>query len=248
MRFLQIGVVITAGLLGVLIGIVLGGGQEDGSALTDEQFAAQVRTTLVEQPEILQEAFYVLETRSRQDEMSSLQDAVTRNYNLIESSPASMIGGNPDGDVTIVEFFDYECGYCRRAMPEFDELISTDGNIKVIYYELPILGERSHRAAQVALAADRQDLYAPYHHAAMAVAERLTDEVIFTIAENIGMDMDQLRADLADPSLAERVNANLQFAQAMQINSTPTFIVGGRVVLGFNEEEIRGYMAEARAR
>lgn len=253
MRILQIGMVVVAGLLGVLIGLMLsdtpqGIDQAANDPITDEQFAERVRATLVEQPEILQEAFYVLETRTRQDEMASLQDAITRNYNLIESAPAVIIGGNPDGDVVVVEFFDYECGYCRRAQPEFEELIASDGNIKVIYYEMPILGEQSYRAAQVALAADAQGLYAPFHHAAMAMAERLTDEVIFAIAAEVGLDIDQLMTDLQDPALGERLNANLQFARAMQINSTPTYIVGGRAVLGWNEEQIQAHLTDARGR
>ena len=256
MRILQIGLVVVAGLLGILIGLVVrapmpisdpgGDPVETAYQLSDEEFTARVRTALVTEPEILQEAIYVLESRNRNNELNELQDAITRNYSLIESAPASFVGGNPDGDITIVEFFDYECGYCRRAMPAFDAMVAEDGNIRVIYFEMPILGERSQNASLMAVAADRQGLYTEFHRAAMGADERLSQEVLMTIAVNIGLDMDQLRNDLADPEVAERVNANLNFAQAMQVSSTPTFVVAGEVVLGWNEEQLAGQLATAR--
>lgn len=248
MRLLNIGLIVVAGLLGALIGIVAFNTSATNDPLTDQEFASRVRGALVSEPDILRDAFYALETQTRQLEMSTLQDAITRNYSRIETAPASIIGGNPDGDVTIIEFFDYECGYCRRALEPFKNLLESDGNLRVVYYEMPILGERSYRAAVAALAAERQGLYLAFHDAAVARSDQLTDEVIFEIAAEVGLDLTQLRLDLADPSLAERIDANRQFAQALQVASTPTYVVGGTVLLGWNAERMEALIAEARSR
>lgn len=248
MRFLNIALIVVAGLLGALIGIVASNLPAPEGALDDDAFAERVREALVTDPDILREAFYALETQQRDAEMAALQDAIARNYSLIETAPAVFETGNPNGDVTIVEFFDYECGFCRRAQEPFHEMIEADGNIRVIYFELPILGETSYRAALAALAADRQGLYMPFHDAAIASSDRLTDDTIFEIAAEIGADVDQLRADMDDPEIAGRVQANMQLGDALLVNSTPTYIVGGAASLGWNEERMLALITEARAR
>jgi protein-disulfide isomerase len=248
MRFLNIALILVAGLLGALIGLVAANGPQGTNDVSDEQFSDRVREALIADPEILRDAFYALDVQQRQAELSALQDAITRNYSLIETAPAAFASGNPDGDVTIVEFFDYECGYCRRAQEPFQNLIQDDGNIRVIYFELPILGETSYRAALAALAADRQGLYHEFHDLAVASSERLTDETIAEIATEIGANLDQLYADMDDPELEGRVRANMQLGQAVTVNSTPTYIVGGQVALGWDEDRIRELVAEARRR
>ena len=248
MRFLNIALIVVAGLLGALIALVVANRPLPNDNLSADEFAARVREALVSHPEILRDGFYALEDQQRAAEMAALQEAVTRNYSLIETAPAVFVAGNPDGDVTVVEFFDYECGFCRRAHEPFKELVEADGNIRILYFELPILGERSYRAAIAALAADRQDLYLPFHDAAVASSEQLTDSPIFAIAEDVGLDVEQLRADMADMELIQRVNANIQFGQALTVNSTPTYIVGGQVTLGWNIDRMRALIDEARSR
>jgi protein-disulfide isomerase len=248
MRFLNIALVVVAGLLGVLIGLVVANYSTSPDTMNDQQFTQRVREALVNEPDILRDAFNALDAQQRAAEMTALQDAITRNYSLIETAPAAFISGNPDGDVTIVEFFDYECGFCRRAQEPFQSFIADDGNIKVVYFELPILGETSYRASLAALAADRQGLYEEFHDAAVATSDRLTDDKIFEIAGEIGADVDQLRTDMADPEIANRVQANVQLAQAMTVNSTPTYVVGGKPALGWNADNMRTLVEEARAR
>jgi len=248
MRFLNIALILVAGLLGALIGVVAASRPVPTVDISDQQFAERVRETLVSEPEILREAFYALEQQQRDTEMSALRDAVARNYHLVEAAPAAFIAGNPDGDVTIVEFFDYECGYCRRAQEPFRELIESDGNIRVIYYELPILGETSYRAAVAAIAAERQGLYHEFHDLAVATSERLTDEVITAIAVEIGADAEQLFADMSDPEIIQRINGNLQLGAALMVDSTPTYLIAGEPALGFNAEVIQELVAAARER
>lgn len=249
MRFLNIALIVVAGLLGALIGIVAANMPSGDSATMDDAvFAERVREALIAEPEILRDAFYALDAQQRDAEMTALQNAIARNYNQIETAPAAFEGGNPDGDVTIVEFFDYECGFCRRAQEPFHAMVEADGNIRIIYFELPILGETSYRAALAALAADRQGLYMPFHDAAIASSDRLTDETIFEIAAEVGADVDQLRADMDDPEIASRIQANMQLGDALTVNSTPTYIVGGAASLGWNEERMRDLITAARDR
>lgn len=248
MRFLNIALILVAGLLGALIGLVAAYGPMAPADLDDRQFAERVRETLVTEPEILRDAFRALDDQQRSAEMATLQEAVDRNYSLIETAPAVFEAGNPDGDVTIVEFFDYECGFCRRAHEPFQDMIASDGNIRVLFFELPILGETSYRAALAALAADRQGLYAEFHEAAVVSSERLTDDAIAAIAEDIGADVDQLMADMLDPTLVERIRGNVQLAQALTVNSTPTYLVAGQPILGWQEEQILELITEARSR
>jgi len=248
MRFLNIALIVIAGLLGALIGIVAANLPSSDGTMDDDVFAERVRETLIAEPEILRDAFYALDAQQRDAEMTALQDAITRNYSLIESAPAAFEGGNPDGDVTIVEFFDYECGFCRRAQEPFNAMVEADGNIRIIYFEIPILGETSYRAALAALAADRQGLYMPFHDAAIISSERMTDDTIFEIAAEIGADVDRLRTDMADPEIIGRVQANMQLGDALMVNSTPTYIVGGAPSLGWNEERMGDLIAAARER
>lgn len=248
MRFLNIALIVIAGLLGALIGIVAANLPSGDGAMDDAVFAERVREALIADPEILRDAFYALDAQQRDAEMTALQDAIARNYSLIESAPAVFEAGNPNGDVTIVEFFDYECGFCRRAQEPFHAMVEADGNIRIIYFELPILGETSYRAALAALAADRQGLYMPFHDAAIASSDRLTDETIFEIAAEVGADVEQLRTDMDDPEIASRIQANMQLGDALLVNSTPTYIVGGAASLGWNEERMRDLIAAARER
>ncbi len=247
-RATQIGLIVVAGLLGLLIGLqISSNGSVGASAESDESFAGRVRDALVGNPQILSEAFYALETHSRDAEISALQDAVDRNLSLIESAPAAVISGNLNGDITIVEFFDYECPYCRRAMPRMDELRAADGGIRYIYFEMPILGESSLMASLAALAADLQGHYEPFHHMLMASEERLSEDVIMALAAEAGLNVDQLAADMADPELMGRLRANMQLAQAVGVGSTPTFLINGQVVIGWQEDQVMALLADARS-
>lgn len=255
MRATHMGLIVVAGLLGIVIGYLAmdaingGGGGETRMAaaeLSDTEFAERVREAMVRNPDILQEAFAALETQSRAAEIAELQDAVTRNLTEIETAPAAIIGGNPMGDVTIIEFFDYECPYCARALPAVNDMMETDGNIRFIYFEVPILGETSYNAAVAAVASQRQGLYEPFHNLLMASGERLTDDVIMTLAEEAGLDTEQLQEDMSDERIEQRLRANMQLAQALGVNSTPTFVVNGQVVIGWREDQVRALLAEAR--
>ncbi len=246
-RAVQIGLIVVAGLLGLLIGILLTQNNSTPAvAESQEAFAERVREALVSNPFILSEAFNALETQSRNAEVNELQDAVTRNLSLIETAPASIAAGNPNGDITIVEFFDYECPYCRRALPRMNALRAADDGIRFIYFEMPILGESSLLAALAALAAHEQGGYEQLHNLMMSSEGRLNEGIIMEFAVEAGLDPVRLREDMANPLLEDRLRSNMQLAQAVGVGSTPTFLVNGQVVIGWREEEVTRLLDEAR--
>jgi protein-disulfide isomerase len=165
------------------------------------------------------------------------------------NDPTSPVGGNPDGDVTLVEFFDYNCPYCRRVAPVMAAAEAADGKLRIVYKEFPILGENSVFAALAALAAHRQGKYLPFHKALMTAKVGATPSSVLALAEKVGLDVDRLKADMKDPKLKAIVERNLALAQALRINGTPAFVVGDEIVRGaIDLETMQGYIAQARAK
>ena len=145
---------------------------------------------------------------------------------------------NADGDVTIVEFFDYNCPYCRRAAPTIENLVEADPGIRLVYREWPILGEGSVFAARAALASRQQGLYEEFHWAMMDMSGRAEERSVLTIAAEIGLDIDQLRADMEAPEVAEHIETSMRLADLLGITGTPTFILGENLVPGAVEQEV----------
>lgn len=166
----------------------------------------------------------------------------------ILADPASPVAGNPDGDVTIVEFFDYRCGYCKRSLDVLLQAAEEDSNVRLVFKEFPILSPQSTRAAQAALAARRQDAYLPFHVALMSARGAFEDEQIFDIAAESGLDVARLEKDMAAPEIAAQIAAVAALAQSLDIAGTPAFIVGGEIYRGaIDLDTLRGAIAAARA-
>ena len=150
--------------------------------------------------------------------------------------------------MTLVEFADYRCGFCKKAHPEVRELLQRDPNIRLVVKEFPILGPASMVAARMALAAEKQGQYEELHFAFMTVSGKLTEEKAFKIADNIGLDMDQLRRDMEAPEIDAMLQRNFALAQALQINGTPAFVIGDEVVRGaIDMTTLREIVGQARA-
>ena len=156
-----------------------------------------VRDYLLRNPEVIDEALGVLQARRQAEEQARVRVAVTENREALGAHPMSPVSGNADGDVTVVEFFDYQCGYCKRALKTMEDLLETDANVRVVWKEFPILGPVSVVAARTAMAAQRQGRYLALHLALMREPE-LTEQKVFDIAEQTGLDMAQLRRDMED--------------------------------------------------
>ncbi len=183
-----------------------------------------VLETIRDNPEVVMEALGVLQERQARAKSDAAASLLTdRRADLEEGAP---VLGNPEGDVTVVEFFDYNCPYCRRATSEVSTLIADDPGVRVVMREWPILGEGSVFAARAALAARKQDLYGEFHDALMALEGRAEEESVIETAELVGLDIDQLRTDMQDPEIDAHIERSMALTEALGLNGTPSFVIG----------------------
>ncbi len=211
----------------------------DLSAMTDaerEVFRAEVRQYLLDNPEVLMEAIAVLEARDAQAQEQADLQLIADNLPAIEEDGYSWVGGNPEGDVTLVEFMDYRCGYCRRAHPVVEELMARDSNVRFILKEFPILGEQSELASRFAIAVQQlhgDDAYKDAHDALMAMETDVTEASLSRLAEALALDPAPILDRMSAPEITEIIARNRALADRLQITGTPTFVLGGRMVRGY---------------
>ena len=212
-----------------------------------DPFEQRVREYLLKNPEVIMEALQILQERQRNAEAEGLKRTIAERSDEILNDPAAPVGGDPAGDVTLVEFFDYNCHYCRKVAPSVVELEEADPDLRLVYKEFPILGPGSQFAARAALASRKQDKYVPFHNALMQATEQVTEETVMEIARTVGLDPGQLKGDMQDPAIQEAIARNLQLANALGITGTPSFVIGDRVVPGAVElRTLQGLIAEVR--
>lgn len=168
--------------------------------------------------------------------------------NAVFNDPASPVMGNPKGDVTLVEFSDYNCGFCRKAAPTVAALLKSDPGIKLVIHEIPIFGEGSRYAAMAALAAGRQGKYTQFHRSMMALNGRAEKASVMRVARAIGLDVARLEKDMKDPAITAQIEASLELADQIGLAGTPSFVAGDRAVFGaLPQEDLAELVAEARA-
>ena len=207
-----------------------------------------VRDYLLENPEVLIEAAQAYRVRQQELQAQQARETLVSKREELDRDPDSPVIGNPDGDVVIVEFFDYRCPYCIRVAEDVRETVEDDGNIRLVMKEFPILGPESVVAARMALAAVKQDRYEDLHFAFMSASGPLTEDKAFKIAEDLDLDLDQLRRDMEDPEIDDMLARNYALAQALQINGTPAFVIGDEVVRGaIDMRALRQIVGHARA-
>ena len=221
--------------------------QPKAAELPVEQIENIVREYLLREPEVVYQALEELQRRQAEATAARQRAAIAANQGKLMDDPASPVGGNPDGDVTLVEFFDYRCAYCRRVVSSVRALLSEDRALRVVFKELPVLGPDSVRAARAALASRRQDGYVPFHFALMA-ADDLSLEGIRAIAERVGLDPDQLESDMAAPEVLAAIEANYALANALGIEGTPAFVIGDQMIPGaVDKARLEQLIGQARA-
>lgn len=221
-------------LIGGSIGLLLGFGLTVTTVARADQFNDdQVRaieeimkTYLLENPEIIQEANAILEARKIAAEKERARQLITDNLDALVNDSHSFVGGNPDGDVTVVEFFDYRCPYCRGWLPKIAEILQEDTNIRVVYKEYPILRPDSVIASRAAIASIPQGKYTEFHSALMSSRGSLTVEAVMEIAMEVGLDTAKLEADMKDPKIEETIEQNKKLGEALDLLGTPTFVIG----------------------
>ncbi len=201
---------------------------------------------ILENPEILTQAIAILQQREEQAQAAGASVALERYRDQLERDPNAPVLGNPDGDVTVVEFFDYNCPYCKRAAESVRTLIETDGNIRLVYREWPILSEGSIFAARAALAAREQGKYEEMHWALMSLPRADENSVLFT-ARKLGLDMEKLQKDMKAPEIEAHIVLSSELTQALGFNGTPSFVIGNELIPGAVPlEQLQEYVKAAR--
>lgn len=227
----------------------------DLEALSDDEraaFRAEVRAYLLENPEVLLEAIGVLEERQAAAQAGDDAEMIAINAEAIFESPHSWVGGNPEGDVTLVEFVDYNCGFCKRAFPEVMALAELDGNLRLIMKELPVLGPDSELTARFAISVLQlfgDDAYAEAHERLMMTEGRAGATAVQRIAGEMGLDMAAISERMDSSEVTEVIASNHALAQRLNIQGTPTFVLEDTMLRGYvplaNMQEL---VAEVRAR
>ncbi len=219
-------------------------GATDLSADEIKQLALEA---IRENPEIVMEAVAILQARDDQAAAEAAANVLSEQRSMLEQDPNAPVIGNPEGDVTVVEFFDYNCPYCKRAAPELEALIAADDNIRVVFREWPILGDGSVFAARAALAARKQGKYEAFHWEMMELRGRAEEASVLAAAEKIGLDMDALRADMDAPDIEEHIGQSMRLAELLGFSGTPSFVIGDALVPGFVPiDELERLVGEAR--
>lgn len=218
------------------------------AAQTDE-FGARVRAYLLQHPEVIMEAVQIFQERQQAAQTENVKSTIVARSEEIFRDPASPVGGNPDGDVTLVEFFDYNCPYCRQVAPIVAELRQADPSLRLVYKEFPILGPASEVAARAALAANRQGKYEAFHDGLMQVEDKVSEEKVFEVAAASGLDLSRLKKDMADPATDRAIEETRALALALGINGTPGFVIGDQIIPGaVDQATLKGLIAEQRAK
>lgn len=216
---------------------------------TDQQALDDyIRDYLLRHPEVVVEAIQRWQTQQAEAEALAAAAALEERREELLNAPGDPVLGNPDGDVTLVEFMDYNCGFCRQVHPLVEELLAGDDRLRVVFKEFPVLGAGSVYASQAALAAQQQGLYESFHDAMMSTDQRLDEAQVLDIAGEVGLDVAQLQADMQNPVVQQTLARNLSLAQTLAVNGTPTFIVGGEIVRGATDlATLERLVAEARS-
>ena len=198
----------------------------------EDAIDTQIRDYILENPEVILEALRTLEQRRKLAEQEKAREQLALRTDEIFSDPTSPVGWNDDGDITIVEFFDYQCPYCKAVVPTLAQLKKEDDGIRYVYKEWPILGPVSEVAARAALAAEQQGRYEPFHEALMSLPGKFKEADIMKVAESVGLDVARLRQDMNAPETQEALARTRALATALGITGTPAFIIGDNIVPG----------------
>jgi protein-disulfide isomerase len=199
------------------------------------------------EPTKLEPAVQAYADKLQADKDAAQQAAIAKAESRITGDPGTQVLGNPNGDVTIVEFFDYQCPYCKADEPAVEQLLKDDPGVRLILKEFPILGVPSLAASKAALAAVPQGKYAPFHDALLAHKGHLDTDQIDGIATEAGVDLDRLHKDETAPEIADSIIYSFNLARSLKITGTPGFVVGGKILSSpSSEEDFKKAVAEAR--
>lgn len=216
--------------------------------LSEERVKELVLEAIRENPGIVFEAAQLFEEQQQASQAEVAEQVLANERDALERDPNAPVLGNPDGDVTIVEFFDYNCPYCRRVKPQMEALLAADPNVRVVYREWPILGEGSVFAARAALASRNQGKYDEFHWAMMGLNGRAEEATVIRAAEQIGINVAQLRRDMNAPEIDEHIQTSMRLSRAIGFSGTPSFVIGDSLAPGLiDAEQMISLVNQARA-
>ncbi|MGB5865443.1 MAG: DsbA family protein [Sulfitobacter sp.] len=225
----------------------------DLTPMTDEEralFRAEVRAYLFENPEVIMQSVEILQNREAEQQAQADVDLVTQNADAIFNDGYSWVGGNPDGDIVLVEFLDYRCGFCKRAHGEVAELLESDGNIKLIVKELPILGDASVVASRFAVAVKQVaggDSYKAITDALMSFNGEITMPALRRLGTTFGLDMEAIEARMGSDEVTAEIATTRALAGLLQISGTPTFVMHDELLRGYLPlDQMQALVAEKR--
>jgi protein-disulfide isomerase len=232
----------------VLFALTLPALAESFSPAQKTEIEKLVKSYLLSHPEILRDMASALDAADKKTADAARGETLTSKAKDIYHDGMDGIIGNPKGDVTVVEFMDYNCGWCRKGIKEIQSLVKSDPNVRVIMKEFPIFGEGSEYAAKAALASARQGKYWEFHQALFTSEGKVTPEVTDQIAQDLGLDVAKLKTDMADPAIVAQIQKTTELAQTLQLTGTPAFIVDKKLFPGYIQlSEIQASVADVRA-
>ncbi len=234
---------ILAGLVAIAMSIGIPMARAD--ELSDSDVKRLALEAILENPEIIMQAIQLLQQREDQAKAEAIGNVLENQRELLEQDSNAPVIGNPEGDVTVVEFFDYNCPYCKRAAPVVKNVIAGDPDVRVVYREWPILGEGSDFAARAALASRNQGKYEEFHWALMALNGRATEASVLKVVRELGLDEDQLRADMEAPEVDAHIQVSMELARQLGFSGTPSFVIGDALAPGLIAEDEMTRLIEA---
>ncbi len=208
-------------------------GAAEIDAAQKQQIEKIVRDYLLQHPEVLREMSERLQAKEQAEADASRAENLTRNAAAIFKTAADPVAGNPKGDVTVVEFMDYNCGWCKKSVDEIVKITQDDKNVRIVIKEFPIFGAGSDYAARAALASVNQGKYWELHRALFKQDTQVTREVVDAVAGNLGLDLKKLHADMDSKEIKNIITANHELAKSLSIEGTPAFVVDDKVIPGY---------------
>lgn len=244
-RLLWVLAAVTALIVALILirqpGLLAGGDLASSQRATE----SSVRDYIMANPEIVQDALEELRRREMADRDRAAKQQIAANRQELFFDSGSVVGGDPEGDVTVVEFFDYNCTYCRQSHEATKKLQQKEG-VRFVFKEFPILGPGSVVAARAALASVHQgtDEYIAFHNALMEYPSSVDEQAVMAVAEEVGLDVSQLQFDMRSPQIDKIIDANMALAQKVGVNGTPTFIVEDNLVGGAAQYEYLAHLVQ----
>ena len=222
-------------LMAICVAVAVVGASAYAAGFNDEQkneIGSIVREYLLNNPELLREVMQELEKKETAEDAARVKVSLKDNADQIFRSSQDLVAGNPNGKVTMVEFFDYNCGYCKRAMPDVMRMVEEDKDLKLVLKEFPILGPGSLVAAKAALASKKQGKYWDFHLAMLGREGHVEADTVMEVAQSVGLDVQKLKADMESEEIGKILEANMSLAQKLGIQGTPAFIIDETLIPG----------------